>query len=308
VRTHDPARLPPRRADRGSAGDGPGGQLLELSSDARGFLDVAARFLAENEAENTIVLGAALSRMHRPKSDGLMVVARDGDILRLVAMMTPPHALALSAGDPEAVPCLVEALREARTRPPGVSGIEPMAEGFAAVWTNRERAVAERGLQMILYRSNRVATPENIPGELRTAAILGVDWLAAWQRRFAEQTGLSAAERAADMQAVAAARVSRGEMVFLGRPRAAGIERCLRAHHARRGRRRINAVVTLEQERGKGYASTCVAALSRRLLDRGWRHCLIFADRDNPMTIRMYPRLGYKEIAAFATIGFRYDQ
>jgi uncharacterized protein len=66
---------------------------------------------------------------------------------------------------------------------------------------------------------------------------------------------------------------------------------------------RINAVFTLEEERGKGYASACVAALSQRLLDRGWRYCLIFADRSNVTTNRIYSRLGYREIAAFATIG-----
>jgi uncharacterized protein len=71
---------------------------------------------------------------------------------------------------------------------------------------------------------------------------------------------------------------------------------------------RINAVFTLEEERGKGYASAGVAALSRRLLDRGWRYCLVFADRGNPITTRLYPRLGYQEIARFATIGFRGDR
>jgi uncharacterized protein len=66
---------------------------------------------------------------------------------------------------------------------------------------------------------------------------------------------------------------------------------------------RINAVFTLEGERGKGYASACVGALSQRLLDQGWRYCLIFADRSNATTNRIYSRLGYREIGAFATIG-----
>jgi GNAT superfamily N-acetyltransferase len=97
--------------------------------------------------------------------------------------------------------------------------------------------------------------------------------------------------------------------------RLAGIERRLRADHAR-GRRRahqcglhaggINAVFTLEEERGKGYASACVAALSRHLLDRGWRYRLIFVDRDNPITTRIYQRLGYRKIATFSQMAFDY--
>jgi predicted GNAT family acetyltransferase len=70
---------------------------------------------------------------------------------------------------------------------------------------------------------------------------------------------------------------------------------------------RINAVFTLEEERGRGYASACVAALSRRLLKRGWRYCLVFADRGNPVATLIYPRLGYQDDANLATIGFRGD-
>ena len=34
----------------------------------------------------------------------------------------------------------------------------------------------------------------------------------------------------------------------------------------------------------------------------------MFADRRNPITTRIYPRLGYEEIARFTTIGFRYGE
>ena len=105
------------------------------------------------------------------------------------------------------------------------------------------------------------------------------------------------------MRAMVAARLARGEMYFWavgGRPvSSAAFVPTTPADDAGR----INAVFTLEEERGKGYASAGVAALSQRLLDRGWRYCLIFADRANPTTNRIYQRLGYREVAAFATIG-----
>jgi predicted GNAT family acetyltransferase len=232
-----------------------------------------------------------------------MAVVRDGGIVRLAAIMTPPHALVVSAGDPEAIPHLVEALRRAGIQPPGVSGLEPMAERFAASWQGGKDAGAEPALRMILYRSDRIAAPRDVRGTLRPAAADDLDLLAAWQHRFAKQANLSAAEQTADMRAVMAARVARDEMFLWaveGRPVAsAGFVPTTPADDAGR----INAVFTLEQERGKGYASACVGALSQRLLDRGWRYCLIFADRGNASTNRIYARLGYREIAAFATIG-----
>jgi uncharacterized protein len=273
----------------------------ELFSDASGFLEVAGPFLARREAKNTVLLGAALRAQRNPR-DVVMAVVRHGEVVRLAATLTPPHALVLSAGDPEAMPHLVEALRRAGIRPPGVSGLEPMAERFAALWQDGGPA-AEPEMRAILYRSNRIAMPENVSGELRRATAGDCDWLAEWQRRFAEQARLSAAEQAADMRAIGAARIARGEMYLWavgGRP-VASVAFVPTTPAGDAGR--INAVFTLEEERGKGYASACVAALSQRLLDQGWRYCLIFADRGNAITNRIYSRLGYREIAAFATIG-----
>jgi predicted GNAT family acetyltransferase len=273
----------------------------EFFRDARGFLEVAGPFLARGEAENTVLLGAALHRQRKPQDDAVMAVVRAGDLVQLAAIMIPPYPLAVSTGDPEAVPCLVAALRAADVMPPAVSGLEAMAERFAARWG--DHAAAEPALRMILYRSERIAAPADVPGDLRAATVHDLDWLAAWQRRFAEQTGLGAAEQAADMRAIVAARIARGEMHFWavgGRPVASV---AFVASTPAKDAGRINAVFTLEEERGKGYASACVAALSQRLLDRGWRYCLIFADRSNPTTTRIYPRLGYREIGTFATIG-----
>lgn len=280
----------------------------KLLREGAAFLDAAGEFLAGKEAENTVLLGAVLRCRRKPPTGAAMVIVRDGDDVRLVAIMTPPHALALSAGDPDAIPHLVDALHQAHIRPPGVFGGEPMADRFAALWTDRVPAATEPALRTILYRTSSIKLPRNVPGELRRASDADVEWLAVWQRRFAEQASLSAAELTAEMRAVVAARLKRGEMFFWaldGRPvSSAAFTTTTPAGDAGR----INAVFTLEEERGKGYASACVAALSCRLLEQGWRYCLIFADRFNPTTTRIYPRLGYREVAGFASIGFRYER
>jgi predicted GNAT family acetyltransferase len=274
----------------------------ELFTDATRFLEVALPFLARREPENTVPLGAALRAQRKPR-DAIMAVVRDGEVVRLAATLTPPHALVVSAGDPEAIPHLVEALRRAGVTPPGVSGLEAMAERFAASWRRGVAPGAEPGLRMILYRSDHITAPRDVHGELRPAAADDLDWLAAWQHRFAEQANLGAAEQAADMRAIVAARIARGEMyLWAVGARPVASEAFVPTTPAEDAGR-INAVFTLETERGKGYASACVGALSQRLLDRGWRYCLIFADRSNAITNRIYSRLGYREIAAFATIG-----
>lgn len=277
----------------------------ELFGDARAFCEVAVHFLVENEAENTVPLGLALRCRRTPRDDAVMAVVKQDAGIRLAAIMTPPYPLVVSSGDAQALPCLVDAVRRAGLRPPGVSGLEPMAERFATLWQGHPgqgNPAAGSATRMILYRADRITPAADVPGAPRMATTVDLDLLAAWQHRFALQAGLDAAERNADMHPIMAARIARSEMFLWtidGRPVAsAGFAPTTPAGDAGR----INAVFTFEEERGKGYASACVAALSQRLLNRGWRHCLIFADRNNPTTTRIYPRLGYREIAGFATI------
>ena len=67
---------------------------------------------------------------------------------------------------------------------------------------------------------------------------------------------------------------------------------------------RINMVFTPPEFRSRGYATACVGALSRQLLASGWHQCLIFTDRNNPVTNHIYPKLGYRVIENFSNFRF----
>ncbi|MDE2868745.1 MAG: GNAT family N-acetyltransferase [Chloroflexota bacterium] len=62
---------------------------------------------------------------------------------------------------------------------------------------------------------------------------------------------------------------------------------------------RINFVYTPPEHRARGYASACVADLSQLLLDEGRRFCALFTDLANPVSNRLYARLGYRPICDF---------
>jgi predicted GNAT family acetyltransferase len=59
---------------------------------------------------------------------------------------------------------------------------------------------------------------------------------------------------------------------------------------------RINFVYTPAPLRGRGYATTAVAALSQRLLDQGNRYCCLYTDLANPTSNAIYQRIGYRPI------------
>ena len=63
----------------------------------------------------------------------------------------------------------------------------------------------------------------------------------------------------------------------------------------------IGQVYTPPNLRGKGYSTACVASLSQKLFDDGFRYCALYADCANPYSNKVYQKIGYKEV-------FWYDQ
>ena len=76
------------------------------------------------------------------------------------------------------------------------------------------------------------------------------------------------------------------------RPRVDGI-----GHRAHAERDPVNGVYTPPEHRGRGYATSCVAALSARLLAEGRRFCFLFTDAANPTSNAIYQRIGYVPVA-----------
>jgi len=58
----------------------------------------------------------------------------------------------------------------------------------------------------------------------------------------------------------------------------------------------IGKVYTPPNLRGKGYSTACVASLSQKLFDDGWKYCALYADCANPYSNKVYRSIGYKDI------------
>ena len=66
----------------------------------------------------------------------------------------------------------------------------------------------------------------------------------------------------------------------------------------------INMVYTPPEHRKKGYASACVAALSQKLLDKGYKFCFLFTDLSNPTSNKIYQDIGYQPVADWNNYSF----
>jgi predicted GNAT family acetyltransferase len=56
---------------------------------------------------------------------------------------------------------------------------------------------------------------------------------------------------------------------------------------------RLGAVYTPPEFRSQGYGTALVASLSQLLLDSGHRFCFLYTDLSNPISNKLYMRIGY---------------
>ena len=67
---------------------------------------------------------------------------------------------------------------------------------------------------------------------------------------------------------------------------------------------RIGPVYTPPPDRGQGYASALVAAVSQAQLDAGRRFCFLYTDLANPTSNRIYQAIGYRPVTGALRIDF----
>lgn len=275
--------------------------------DAAAFLEVAGAFLSSHEAENTIALGAALGcRDRTPDGAGFWIVVDagpGGDAILLAATHLPPRPLALSHGDDRGVPALAAGLQDGGVTLSGVVGQPPLAQDFARAWSAATGVSAMPAMTMTMHHLTAVAPVPAPPGRLRPAEPADAGWIADWIMQFIAETGLPASE-AQGARSQAESGIERGRFFVWEDDRSpvamAGITTTAPAGDGGR----LGPVRTAPAMRGRGCATACVAALSHRQLSEGWRYCLILTDDRNPVTGRIYSRVGYRAIGKQQMITF----
>jgi predicted GNAT family acetyltransferase len=267
------------------------------TADVRAFRERVLPFLSEREAENCLPIGILAAPGLEGRDRHLSLVEADGDVVG-VALMTPPAGLVIAAGTrPSALGALVDDLAASPFAVSGVMGPTDLAAAFAEAWCARTRSSARHAMAERIYRLEAVRPTPGTPGRIRRATqadrMLLVEWLDAFAREALNEADLAAAGEIADRY-LAGPASDRGLFLWEddGRPVSmAGI-----AGPTPNGIR-VNAVYTPPRSRGRGYATACVAALSRSQLEAGRRYCFLFTNLANATANAIYQRIGYEAVA-----------
>ena len=177
-----------------------------------------------------------------------------------------------------------------------------MATAIATEWERATGQQSKPATREYIYELTNVQLPTGIPGRLRPIEpddreVL-LDWMVGFVRDalHEETTRESHAEHldwrlAADpSSAFVWDHVGAVSMAFATGPTPHGI--------------RINWVYTPPEQRGRGYARACCAALSEQLLAGGRDSVFLYADADNPTSNFVYESIGFERIAEVQEIDF----
>jgi predicted GNAT family acetyltransferase len=266
---------------------------LQRHDTAREFLHSAGPFLLRAEAENNLILGlvgdmAAGTRVWDAMY--LATVEEDGQVVAC-AMRTPPHKPVLTSAPEEAIELLAADFQERYGELNGVLAPHDTSRAFAETWAARVGTTFRQGMRQRIYRLERVLDPPvPAPGRFRPATEGDLERLVPWEEGFLADTG---AAHIRDVPERARRRIERGTIYLWEDDEP--VSMAAWAGRTENGVR-IGLVYTPPELRGRGYATACVAELSRKLLREGRRFCFLYTDLSNPTSNRIYRRIGYEPV------------
>jgi uncharacterized protein len=281
---------------------------LQRVADVDAFERLAGEFLRAREAEHNLILGicsnlramrtaAPHTRTVDPTGSSTVLpyfaVVTSGDQVVGAAMRTPPYnALLSEMRDDRAVDLVVDDLLRDAPDLAGVLGEKHLARRFAERWTEHTGRPHKVKTAERIFQLTTVISPRPVAGRLRTASAkdtpLLTRWFAAFIREALRDDG-SAAAATVEIWLSAPGRTlylwEDGEVVSM----------CGASGRTPSGIR-IGAVYTPPELRGRGYASSCVAAASQAQLDTGLRCVFLFTDLANPTSNHIYQQIGYEPV------------
>jgi len=271
---------------------------LTTYQDADAFLRETQGVLEEREAENNLMLGLCLKMSSEEIEPApYFATVKQRDDLLVAAIMTPPHKLIVYSDTnarAEVFELLTADLLAKGLPVPGVIGRSAGTSTFAKAWEKITGESAIQGMRHRIYRLTEVNQPQTPSGSFRVATKDDLTLLAQWTLAFHHEAVPN--DPLSDVQGATRRRVAHKE-IFVWED-AGPVSVAARSRPTTNGVS-VNLVYTPPEYRGRGYATACVASLSRHLLDSGFSFCALFADFANPTSNHVYKKIGYRPICDF---------
>lgn len=276
---------------------------------AEELLALSGAFLESRESENNLPLGLAHTLVRDPRYYGdepplLMSILENGGPVG-VAVRTPPSRIVLSRFDGEidtAVDRLVRHLQSREGQVPGVVGPEVEARSFSSQWLRTFPGTSAILLKRLrVFEARSVVDVPLAPGRLRLADMedlpLMAKWIAGFSREaIGRESDPGKAERNAERY------IAERNLYVWDHEGPVSIARESRSM---KNGTVISLVYTPPESRNRGYATSCVYGLTKKLLAGRYKFCSLFTDLANPASNHIYQKIGYVPLGD--TLVFDFD-
>jgi hypothetical protein len=264
--------------------------LVRAHHDPRDFLELVEPFLLQREVENALPLGIARSFVDLATHDGLMFSVESGTDVVAVALKSPKRNVVLTDGPKMAIHALARYLHTYAFPVPGVNAPMDAARDFARAWVEINGVTMTERALLRIFELRAVADGLPVPsGGFRLATMDDAELVERWLRAFIDEATHDSHEGVRDL---VARRLGASHVGLWADAEGVPMSMAATTRRSPRGTT-IAWVYTPPAQRGRGYATACVAELSRRELAAGRSFCTLYTDVKNPTSNAIYQRIGY---------------
>lgn len=258
------------------------------------FLARAKAWLEKTEVENNIILGIAgffESYSGQLKVSPYFLTVEENGTIVGGALMAPPRRLVITRMSGSAVTTLADYFLANGASVPGVLGPNSEAKTFADYWTSHTGKLCRPKMSERIYVCKTVNPTNHAPGRLRPATKEDQSLLSEWCVQFCLDAQIE--DETVDFQTRLPHKIADQSLFVWEHDEVVSMAGLVRetAHGIA-----ISWVYTPSHLRKGGYATSCVAALTQRMLDSGKKFCCLYADLANPASNSIYQKIGYQPV------------
>jgi uncharacterized protein len=277
--------------------------IVTRHDSAQSFLNVASPLLMLAEAENNVIIGVThglATNPERVKDPYLATVSNDTGVLACGVYLAPSK-MVVTRANREPIVALAKDAFQAVPTIEGVTGPDRSATDFALAWSQLSGVEATPGMRLRIHETRRVneAGLRTPPGRFRPATPADRDLLIGWTEVFTHEASIP---EKVDSAGVIDSAIQR-QRLYVWEDNGQPVSMAAWTGKTPNGVRVI-FVYTPRTLRGKGYATACVAELTRQQLASGSAFCWLYTDMSNAASPNIFKRIGYWPVSDVAEYYF----
>ncbi|MEE9376553.1 MAG: GNAT family N-acetyltransferase [Candidatus Lokiarchaeia archaeon] len=282
----------------------------QLYEDIYEFYDLSFPFLLKREVENGLllsILNYLKKNIHRyGKEMPLLLALLEDDEIKLITLMTPPHNLIISyTDDMTSIEILIEELLKQKKELPGVLSFKEAANKFAKLWCEK------KSLKFQVLRNERIYKLEDVSKDtlgtykFTAATKIYQSLVLKWANEMLTEALVEISEEVLERSRnnIKKELEEGNSRIYLLFDNNEPVSMARKSGKTLNGAG-INLVYTPPPLRRKGYATECVAKLSKFILEEGNDYCFLFTDLSNPISNSIYQKIGYQAVIDVDEIKF----